>query len=192
MGLEVLAIAGMAAAVGGGAMSAYSQYSAGQAQKNAADYQAQLDDTRAGMAESQGYIQQRQSDIQFGNTLARAQTGVASNGLVLGQGSAADYNISAAQQHAIEKDIIGRNAGMQEWGYNANASLERYQGKNAARSGDFGAIGSMMSSLGSAASIGASSGMFDGQAPTLATSVPDYQSGNWASPSLAPGSYGNR
>lgn len=175
-----LAIIGGSMAMAGGAASAYSSFSAGQAARRADDYQAKLNRDRAAQAEASGYVQQRQSDIQFGNVAARATTGMASNGLAIGQGSAADYATSAAAQHATEKDIIGRNAGMQEFGFEANAAMDEYNGRMAARAGTMNAAGSMLQSAGSAASMGANAGMFSGGAPSLTGGVQAYGAGNAA------------
>lgn len=154
MGLETLLIAGIVMSLAGAGMSAYSQYQAGESQKDAFDYQAKLNKQRAAMAETQGHIKQRQQDIEFGQKLAYAQTASASAGLSLGAGSTLDYSMSAQEQHAIEKQIISRNAGMESWGYNASAAMNRFEGKSISLTSTMGAIGTGMSGLGSAAMMG--------------------------------------
>lgn len=173
-----MGVALMVAMVASAAYSAYSQDQAGRAQNKAAKYQAKLDEMRAAQAESQGYIEQRQADLKYGNVLSRAQVGMASSGVLMGQGSAADYNLSAADQHAIEKEIISRNAYSQEWGYKANATLMRYQGKMAQRSGSMNATGTMLEGVSNAAAYGTTNNLFGGSAPTITASPGDMNTGD--------------
>ncbi len=154
-----LAIIGASASVAGGGMGAFSQFMAGQQQRRAADYQAQLNDTRAGLAEQQGNIKQYQQDIRYGQMASGEKTGAAARGVLVGAGSEANIQSSMEQQHAMEKSIIAQQAGMQEWGYQTEAKEERYGGKMAARAGDMNAAGTMLGALGSAAMSGTMIGM---------------------------------
>jgi hypothetical protein len=158
------------------------------AAKAMADYQAKLDVLRAGVAEKQGAVEQRTSDIMFGQKLSGAKTMIASNGLLLGAGSAGDYEMSAVEQHAMEKSIIAQNTNIKEWSFLADAKMHRMEGIEALRGGmfakksaDSNAIGTLLGTVGSmgmmAASMGGSSSSF-GKSPTLTGDANSFSSGN--------------
>lgn len=139
------------ATVAGAALSAYGSYQSGQAQKEAANYQAKMDRQRASMAEQQGFVEQSKADKQFAQQMGYARTAQAGSVLLESAGSSsADYALSAASEHAAEKAMIAQNAGMQAWGYSAQSELTKYQGKMAAQAGLFNAGGSLLSGIGQA------------------------------------------
>lgn len=133
-------------AVGGG-VQAFGQYQAGVAQKKVADYQASLERVRASMAEQQGMVAQTQSDKGFAQQMGRARTAEAAGGVVVdGAGSAQDYALSAAAEHAVEKFMIKQQAQQAIWGFQTQSDLLKYQGRMAKRAGVLNAAGSLLSS----------------------------------------------
>ena len=152
MGLDPFSWAaiGVYAAIAGSATSAYSSYRSGQAQKDAADYQAQLNKLRAATAEQQGQIAQQQSDKDYAQAFGHGLTAEADSVLLEGrQGSSAQtWAIGAAREHATEKAMIAQQAEMQAWGFSTQATLDRMQGNSAARAGTMNATGTLLEGAG--------------------------------------------
>jgi len=152
----------------------------GKAAKMMAAYQAKLDLLRAGISEKQGAIKQRYSDIVFSEKLATAKTTIASSGLVVGAGSAKDYELDAVGQHAVEKSIIAENTQLQQWGFLEDAKMQIRTGEMASQAAKMKAIGigisgvsSMLGSVGGM--MGGGSASEDGGAPSLISNASSFK-----------------
>lgn len=178
MGLALGAAAlGMTAA--GGVMSYKAQKEQGKEAMRMAEYQSKLGILRAGVIEKQGAIEQRAVDISYGQRLGIAKTMIASNGLVIGAGSAGDYELDAASQHGIEKAILAENTGMKAWGMLEDSRMQLRSGAMAKKAADSNAFGTLLGTAGSIGMMAYSMGgkaSTSGKAPSLfsdANSMPE-------------------
>lgn len=127
------------------AVSAISAYSQGQAQANAAEYNAQVGEINKGMALRD---QSRQSQLSMG----RARAAYGASGVQLGTGSPLDVLADAASQSEYDKLKIRFN-------YDSRINLDRAQEKNYRTSSVLNAVGAGLKAYGSAIP------MFGGGAP---------------------------
>ena len=145
------------------------------AQKQAADYNAQVANNNAIIASQQRSTTLQQGELEAQNAMRkqasiigdqRAQ--MSANGIDLTQGSAQDILASTKFLGGIDVNTIQSNAARQAWGYSVQgmndksaANLETWKANsiNPAAIGAMAAGTSILSSVGSAASSYASSGM---------------------------------
>lgn len=163
-----LAIAGITAMVAGAGYSAYSQYQQGKAQEQIAnaeakeaEYQAELENTRAGIAQLNGEMEADKRNRQLAAEVGRLYSEYAGNGLLVGgtgEGDTFRHVLdSSMKEGASDVKTIKENAAMDVWNYEANrnsllatAQNKRVSGKNAKRAGATGAAGTLMTGVGGA------------------------------------------
>ena len=163
----IIAVA-VVAAVGSAVMQGIQAKNAAQAERNAAEYNAQIANNNAIIA-----AQQRSTTLQQGEAEAhksmrdqaqmigaqRAQ--MAANGIDLTQGSAQDILASTKFLGGIDVNTIQSNAARQAWGYEVQgmndknaATMETWKANsiNPSQIGAMAAGSSLLSSIGGAAS----------------------------------------
>lgn len=155
------------ATIGSGVIGAFSAIQQGQAQKKAANYQAQVDAQNATLAQQQKATIEEQASIdnrRLGQQKAaaigdlRAKAGA--SGLDIGTDtSASDLIGDTSAAYRIDQNILFKNAknamrdkDIESYNYNTDAILQQQKGKDAANAGFLGAAGSLLSSAGSVAS----------------------------------------
>jgi hypothetical protein len=127
----------------------YSNYESMAAEKKVTDYQASLARVRASLSEQQSFVTQDQADKGFAQQMGRARTAEAAGGVVVdGAGSAQDYALSAASEHAVEKAMIKQQAQQEIWGFQTQADMLRYEGRMKKRAWMMNASGSLLSGIG--------------------------------------------
>jgi hypothetical protein len=127
--MNVLPMIGLAANIGGTAMSVGGQLAAGNAAKATADFNAQKTIEEANIQESQ----QRQQDLR---TLSRAKAVVGSSGVEM-SGSPLDVLAESARQAEMNALIIRRGGVL-------DAQSQEIAGKNAQTASRIGAAGTLL------------------------------------------------
>jgi hypothetical protein len=143
--------AAIGAAVGGLALTAYSQYEAGQSAKATANYNAKLAENEAKAKEQQAHVESRQMQKQKERLIAAQRAGFAKGGAVITEGT--PLLLMAEQAGEAELDILQnqRNRAMEATALKSEASLQKYQGKQAARAANIQAVGTVIGGAGKAA-----------------------------------------
>lgn len=128
MGLGAVAAAGVA-------LAAVSAISAGEAQKSNLDYQAQIANNNAtiaqqnaayaGAAGSEAATQQSLKGAAIG---ARIKTAQAANGVDVNSGSAVNVQASQRESSQLDTEQVHQNALLQAYGYKVAASNDQAQG----------------------------------------------------------------
>lgn len=135
---------GGAAALGAAATSGISAYTQGNAQQQAAKYQAQVANNNVKLAQyqqssaiQQGQQQTMQSELQASQVLGEQKAALTSNGVSLGSGSAIDLLATTKFLNGQDVNAIQSNAARSAWGYGvdatnsqAEAGLANWQAKN--------------------------------------------------------------
>lgn len=161
-----LATLSLVAGIAGAGVSAVGSMAQGQAQKNAADYQAAVDRNNAILSQRQARdaVERGQADQQTqmrknADALGRARASYASRGVEGNFGSPLDVMGDMAQFGALDAKTIGVNSEREAAQYqaqamssNASATLKQQQGNNAETAGTIGAFGSLLSGATSVAS----------------------------------------
>lgn len=161
-----LATLSLVAGIAGAGVSAMGSMAQGQAQKQAADYQAAVDRNNAILSQRQardavdrGAADQQTQMRKNADALGRARASYASRGIEGNFGSPLDVMGDMAQFGKLDTDTIGVNAAREAAGYeaqsansNASGTLKQMQGNNAETAGTIGAFGSLLSGATSVAS----------------------------------------
>lgn len=162
MGVDTLAIGGMALGAAGSGFKAFGSYEGGQATQAQMAYQAQVAENNAKVAQ-----QNAQWDIEAGEAAAndrgmktRAQAGsatasLAASGVATGVGSAGQAVAGIKEVGMLDALRIRSNASRQAYGDEvqatndkAQAQLDTMEGDQAAKGGELGALGSLLSGAG--------------------------------------------
>lgn len=141
----------MGLAVAGGGLAAYSQMREGKAAHQAAKYNAKVAEQNAKQAGEQASFDAEQIRRQRMILTGRQRAAAASSGLFL-SGSFTDVIADSAVQGELEAMSRIYEGQVESWNYRAQAELEKSAGKNAATSARLQAYGTIISSLGIAAS----------------------------------------
>lgn len=165
-GIETLAIASLAVSAVGAGVGAYSSIQQGQAAKAQAEYEAQvaeqnakLDDLRKAQTLTQSEIEKQNLAVRTAQLRGQGRNAYASSGVALGSGSSLNWDLSVAEQQAIESYMIDQNTsnaifgiGVDQFNQNASAAGYRAAGANAVNSSYLQAGGSLLAGAGSVAS----------------------------------------
>ncbi len=182
----LLAVAAISTAVAG-TVSAYGQYQAGQSQKAYYNYAANQKEQEASYdlsaGDKQSQLIQDQAQIQ-GKQLATSQaesnaTAIATEAAhgITGTGTAEDITKSNLSKEQLDQSMIRYNADLKVWSTmeqakgaawtaTNEATMDRFAGKNAARAGTIGAVGTLLGTAASVAGMGSKAGMFSGSPST--------------------------
>lgn len=145
--------------------SAYGNYQAGQASKQAAEYNAKVMQNnaiyagyQAQEARRQGEIEQTRIKEEAAKLKGQGRVAFGAGNVLLGSGSPQDWENDIDRAKAIDLDTSATNTNLAVWGYGeqakgyqSQASLMRLEGGNAARSGVYSAGGSLLSGAGTVA-----------------------------------------
>lgn len=146
MGFEV-AVAMMAV---GTVVSAYGQYQAGKAQKRAYDYNAQIQQQNARIAEEQAQYEARRQESRTRKMLAAQRVAYAGSGFQSNAGTALDTLRQTMQEGEMDKMAILYGGDVEAVNQRSQAALSRMQGKAAYKAGMFNAAGTLLSGGGQA------------------------------------------
>lgn len=123
-----LAAVGLSSQIGGGINSAIGSYYSASAQKASMKAQAAIADTNARIAElgAQSALLQGQKQIgaltlQAGQLKSRQKAAMAANGIILGEGSAAEVEASTDIMAQIDANTLEVNSVMNAIGYRTQA-----------------------------------------------------------------------
>ena len=160
----------------GGAVSAYGQYQSGQAQKKMMNYQADVANQQAVLAQrtadqksqltqTQAMLDTKQLQRKYAILEGTQAASRAASGVGGGSGSSGDIATDTFKTQSLDEQMIRYNsdlkswdlqqhAGMEVWGLGAEANMDRQAGKNAATAGTTAAAGTVLQTAGSAMMMG--------------------------------------
>ena len=133
----------------------------GKFQKDMANYQADLERQRAGIAQNNAEVQARRLAVQRRMETAEGMTGFAANGLLIDGDPNSAPNVweqDMAAETAWQIEELRTQAVYEAWGHNANAAMLAAQGRMARKGAQLEMAGMALSGLGGAASSGAKAG----------------------------------
>ena len=140
-----LAVAAIAMSVVGAGVSAYGAVKQGQDAKAAADYNADAQRKTAISVENQGAQQAADKRQQMRRVEASQIAAGAANGLRTDTGTALNLAGETAAFGELDALRITNNAARSAWGYQTQASLDEWQGKQAQTAGYLKGAGSLLS-----------------------------------------------
>lgn len=144
--------------VGGAAISAYSQYEAGQANAKAAEAQAAGERMQAARVEQVGANQAGRVRMAASATASEARTQLAGSGVDVSSGTAPNLFGQSAAAGELDAQTLKQNASLEAWGHRTTAAQFDEQAKVARRNSYLGPLGSALSAGGSIAGYKANLG----------------------------------
>jgi hypothetical protein len=157
----------MAAAIGiiGGVVSAIGAMKQGQAQADAANYQAQVARNneiialqQSNLAKQDGAIKAQQQDMKSAQTLGTQRAVLGASGVDIESGSAREVVASQSELARLDALTIQSNAERKAWGFDieatnqkAQAGLYRMQASHAKEAGMLNAFSSLLGGFGKVA-----------------------------------------
>lgn len=152
----------MGSQIGGGIMSAFGAYGDAKSQRSALNYQANMAEINARMADTSAEVELIRGNaevgrltLQHGQHRGQQRAALAANGVDLGEGSAAEVQASSELLNEMDMDTLRSNVVRAAWGHRAEATNYRTQAmmsRGAAKSISPGMAG-FTSLLGSAGSV---------------------------------------
>lgn len=141
---------GIIAGAAGSGIQAYAQAEAGKTNQRIADYNADQLDAQARDAIVRGDSAANVRRIEGRGVIGTQKVAFASQGVLIGDGSAADVEYDTLDR--IDQDVVGikTNAALTAWGYGNQASIMRYQGQMAHRAGNMAALSTIIGGAGKA------------------------------------------
>lgn len=141
MGADPISLGALALTAIGTGVKAFGEYSAGQSQQQAAEFNAQLADAGAADALTRGEEQAVRIRGQTDRLIGQQRAAYGAAGVDLSQGSPLDVMVGS--RRVSEEDIrtVRMNATRESWGLKSQAQEFRRQGGAAAAAGLFGALG---------------------------------------------------
>ena len=150
MGVETLAFAAIAASLAGAGISAYGQYQQGKSQQAMGEYNAKVAEQQAtGEADVAQENAKRQRDMNR-RQLSAIRSQMAGSGISQSQGSSLDALGAASSELELQTLDMFREGQAKQIAYGNQAGMDRWQGNQAAKAGQIGAIGSLINGAGSA------------------------------------------
>lgn len=160
-----LAGAGLATSAAGLTMNAIGSYNQGKAAEKQADYAAQMQENNARIADMQadnaitrGNMAIEEQRLHVNRMRGSGRANYAAGGIVLGQGSALNWEQDLDIQAEYDRRKIGYNAQLEAWGYQnqagqygAAAEGSRMAGANARDASYTQMFGSLVSGVGNTA-----------------------------------------
>lgn len=167
-GPELLIGAAIATTVAGTAVSVLSSTQGGAASQNQANYQAAvaennriISEQNAQAATDAGEASSQTSQMRTAQQIGAKKAAAAASGVDIGSGSPLDVIADTSRIGMLDALTIKNNAARAAYGYkvqgqaaSAQGVLDIYQGENARRAGDIGAIGSVLGGARSLTNIG--------------------------------------
>lgn len=137
--------AAVATTVAGIGMSAYSAIASGESQRQAANYNAKVQENAAADALQRGADAAAERRSQTRQLMSQQVTGNAAAGISSNTGTALDLLSETAGYGELDALRIVNNSQRQAYGMQAQAELDRYQGGVASRTGKLNAGASLLS-----------------------------------------------
>jgi hypothetical protein len=150
-----MTIATVSAMAIGGAMSAYSQISAGQAAAAQAEANARLARGNAAIVQQEGAATAAQAELHGRQVAAGEAVALAGNGAEISSGSAAETIGQTSLTSELDAMTARNNAARKAWGYDVEAATDDAASEMARTRSILGAVGTGIGTLGSMASTGA-------------------------------------
>jgi hypothetical protein len=150
--LPLLAVAA-GAQVTGSLLSAYGAFSAGQQNKKSGELNAALLDMQAKDAELRGEHDANMNRLRTRLLIGKQRTGFAASGVDVDQGTTVEVAADTAMLGEFDSQTIINNAAREAWGYRAQATMARYEGKMADWQGKMSAFGSILGGAAQTASL---------------------------------------
>jgi len=149
MGIETLAIAGVAASLIGTGVSAYGAYEQGQVAKSTAEQNAKLAEQQAATLDQENRENMRRMAVENKRVMAKQRAGYAASGVRIDTGSPLEAQAETAA--ILEMDMLDQNRASQaqQSSLFSQAQSSRMAGRNYATAGTIGAAGSLFGGLGS-------------------------------------------
>jgi hypothetical protein len=132
------------AAVAGAAISGYSAYQSGQSQKKASKYNADMAEMKALDASHRGATEAAAKRDHARKIGASQAANMAASGVRIDSGTPLSLLTETAGLGQLDALTSLNNAQREAWGYGGQATLDRYQGKAAARAGVLNSAGTML------------------------------------------------
>lgn len=143
-GGETVALIMIAVTVAAAAASAYATYSASQAQEQAYKYNAAEAERQAEMADQATRFRAQQQAEADRRTRAKARAIGSTSGVDVGEGSSLLVDLDSAKQAELNYQAIRYQGEAQVRSLQSQATLDRFQGRTAARQGLIGAGASLL------------------------------------------------
>jgi hypothetical protein len=164
MGAAGAAIAGIAAAAGGGLVSGYAAYESGKAEADIAAQNERAARWQAADAYRRGAAQVGLIRTKASAAAGSARAAMAANNVASTSGSPADLLASSAVNAEMDVATVRANAAREAWGYEVEATIQRGRAKQARFRSYLGMAGGL---LGAGASAAESYGRYTAtQSPT--------------------------
>jgi hypothetical protein len=141
MGLETIAIVGLA-------VSALGSVVGGIQGMQAANYNAKLATRNAEIAKRQGELEAERLDRDGRRQRGAISAAYGANNIVGGEGSPLDVLENSFTTAALDKENAEYNAKIKAYGYNAEAAAQKQAGKRVLTEGLFNAAGSALGAAG--------------------------------------------
>ena len=142
----------LAATIASAAVSAYGTYEAGQAQKEASRFNAEMAEREASERQRAADRAARQQAEQDRMVRARARALYGAAGVDVGEGSPLLVDAYSARQSAENVAEIRRTGQVQASALQAQGMLDRFMGQQAGRAGTIGAFSSLLGGVASGVS----------------------------------------
>ena len=153
--LPALIGVGVVAALAGTGVAAYSAVEAGHAREAAGKFNKEVAENQAQAARDQAKIAANIRETEIRRILASQTSRLGASGVIPSEGSPLLVQMESAQQGALDIARIQYSGETGARGYESQGILEGFYGKQARRAGTLQAGASLLSGVGSAASIGA-------------------------------------
>ena len=142
---------GVAIALVGAGLSAYSASQAASAQAEAASYNRKVALNQAEAAKNAAAIEQSLRAEKYRRALASQRALIGASGISPGEGSPLLVQMDAAEQAALDLARVAYRGRIGSMNYQAEAQLQSFVGRQAIRAGNLKAGASLLSGVGSAA-----------------------------------------
>ena len=142
--MPALPVIAAVAAIAGAGMGAYSAVAAGNNARDAANYNAQVDQNAALDAEQRGAVAAAEHDQQTRQMISRQNATMSASGLDTSSGSPLDILTDTAGMGKLDSLRILNNAQRTASGLQAQAGLDLFKGNAAQNAGYYGAAGSIL------------------------------------------------
>ncbi|MDT8419344.1 MAG: hypothetical protein RQ754_02845 [Desulfuromonadales bacterium] len=132
------------AAVASAAVGGYAAYQSGQTQKQAAKYNEKMGEYRALDAAQRGASEAAAKRDRARKIASQQASGMAAAGVDINSGTPLALLTETAGLGELDALTVTNNARREAWGYRAQGTLDRYQGKMAGRAGVLNAGGTFL------------------------------------------------
>lgn len=146
---SIALIAAATASTIGAGVSMYSSVKSGEAQKDAADYNAEMSRMKAQDSLQRGAIEAAAKQDRARKIAGSQREGAAMSGVAVDSGTPLDLLVETAGLGELDARRTMNNAHREAWGLGAQADLDEFQGKTARTGGYLNAAGTFLSSAAS-------------------------------------------